>query len=173
MHPQAPKYYTHFYNGHLSYDDVFDLEFFTTLTEIEQDQFIWKRAYEILTEISESIKNIELKRSIKIAYNEGLQKSLNPDYKLVEKEIVLFGQNMDASIWVNFKSDGMYSKFALDNRDGNLFEKYIDKVKNGIEFFLEMYKDIELKKDSIIIKGSSDVEYLPLKIPLSEIQLKT
>lgn len=52
-----------------------------------------------------------------------------------------------------------------------VFEKNIDSTKNGVEFFLEMYKAIELKDNTIIIKGRKDVDYLPLKISLEGLVL--
>ena len=51
-------------------------------------------------------------------------------------------------------------------------EKNIDNTKNGVELFLEMYKEITQDNDNIIIKGRKDVQYLPLKIPLETIKLK-
>ena len=173
LHPQAPKHNTHFYGGQLTYDDVFDLNAFNKMDEKEQDKFIWKRAFEILQEASTSIKNKQLLSASEYAYNRGLDIGLNPDYRMVEKDIVLFDQPMKAAVWVNFRKEGMYSKFTLENENEIVFEKDIDKTKNGVEFFLEMYKDIDLNGNNIIIKGRKDVEYLPLKIPLGEIQIKS
>ncbi|TGV02131.1 hypothetical protein [Flavivirga rizhaonensis] len=171
IHPQVPKHNTHFYGGHLNYDDVFDLNSFNKMTEIEQDQFIWKRAFEILKEASIAIKNKELLKACEYAYKKGIEINLNPDYRMVENDIVLFDQALKASVWVNFKKEGMYSKFTLEKENEIIFEQEIDKTKNGIEFFLEMYKDIELKDHDIIIKGRKDVEYLPLTIPIKKEEL--
>ena len=168
LHPQAPKHYTHFYGGELTYDDVFDLNAFNKTNEREQNEFIWKRAFEILQEAATSIKNNHLLSASENAYNKGLEMDLNPDYRMVEKDVVLFDQSLKAAVWVNFKKEGMYSKFTLEKESKIVFEKEIDKTKNGVEFFLEMYKDIDLKDNDIIIKGRKDVEYLPLKIPISK-----
>jgi hypothetical protein len=171
LHPKAPKHYTHFYGGQLTYDDVFDLDMFNKISEQEQNEFVWKRAFEILQDASTSIKNKQLLSASEYAFNKGLEMNLNPDYRMVEKDIELFNQPMKAAVWVNFRKEGMYSKFTLEKENQIVFEKEIDKTRNGVEFFLEMYKDIELKGNDIIIKGRKDVEYLPLKIPISKEEL--
>ena len=63
----------------------------------------------------------------------------------------------------------MYSKFTLEKSGEIVYEKDIDKTKNGVEFFLEIYKAIEFDGKNIIIKGRTDVSYLPLKIPLNPV----
>lgn len=49
----------------------------------------------------------------------------------------------------------------------------IDKSKNGIELFLEIYKEITQDNANIIIKGRKDIDNLPLKIPIGTINLKS
>ncbi|APZ47809.1 hypothetical protein BW723_16560 [Polaribacter reichenbachii] len=171
LYPQASKHFTHFYGGQLTYDDVFDLKAFNKMNKQEQDNFIWKRAFEILQEAAASIKNKDILNASEYAYNKGLEMDLNPDFRMIEKDVVLFDQALKAAIWVNFKKEGMYSKFTLEKENQIVFEKEIDKAKNGVEFFLEIYKDIDLKNNNIIIKGRKDVEYLPLKIRIYKEEL--
>ncbi len=171
LNPNASKNHAHFYGGHLNYNAVLDLSSFNKLGETEQDEFVWKRAYEILKEASITIKNKELLKACEYAYKKGMEIGLNPDYKMVEKNIELFDQVLKASVWVNFKKDGMRSKFTLEKDNKIVFEKEIDRTENGIEFFLEMYKDIDLEDNNVIIKGRRDVEYLPLKIPIKKEKL--
>lgn len=169
LHPQAAKHFVHFYGGHLSYDDVFDRLIFDEMSDKNQDKFIWKRAYEVLRESAETIKNNSLFEASTYAYNQGISINLNPDYRMVEADIEVSGQLMKAAVWVCFMKDGMYAKVTLEQEGKIVFEKNIDKTKNGVEFFLEMYKGIELENDNILIKGRKDIDYLPLRIPLKEV----
>lgn len=172
LHPQAEKFFVYFYDKQLTYDDVFDLESFNKLNKKDQSKFLWKRAYEILQEASIFLKNKQLLFASDYAYNKGIEMGLNADYRMVSKDVVLFNQNMKASVWVNFKEDKMFSSFTLENNGDIFFKKEIDKTQSGIEYFLEIYKDIEQTVDGIIIRGNRNVEYLPLKISLEEIKIK-
>lgn len=101
----------------------------------------------------------------------GIEKKLNPDYRVVETNLTVNGEHLKASVWINFEADGMHSKFTLEKLGTLIYERKIDKANNGIEFFLEMYKTIMIEKNDIVIKGHKDVKYLPLKIPISEISM--
>ncbi|WP_282089698.1 hypothetical protein [Aquimarina algiphila] len=171
LYPQASKNIAHFHGGVLTYDDVFDLYSFNKMTKKDQNSFIWERAFEILREASISIKNEDLLRSSEYAYKKGIKIDLNIDYRMVENDIDLFNDTLKASVWVNFKDESMYSKFTLEKENKIIFEKLLDASNTGNEFFLEMYKNIEFDSHNIIIKGHKDVEYLPLKIPISEIMV--
>ena len=61
----------------------------------------------------------------------------------------------------------MNSNLKLEKEGFVIFEKPIDKARNGIAFFLAMYKKIESNENTIIIKGLKDAGYLPLKVPIS------
>lgn len=105
------------------------------------------------------------------AHIKGTEINLNPDYRMVEADINVSGQPLKASVWVNFKEDGMYAKLTLEKSGEIVFEKGIDRTKKGVEFFLKMYKGIELENNNIVSKGRKDVDYLPLKIPLDKVAL--
>ncbi|MCV6630440.1 MAG: hypothetical protein OIF50_11360 [Flavobacteriaceae bacterium] len=171
LHPQAERFFTHFYDKQLTYDDVFDLELFNKLNENEQIQFLWKRSCEALQKASTVLKNKQLLLASEYAYSKGVEIDLNPDYRVVQKDIMLFNKSLKAAVWINFKNNGMYSNFTLEKDGEIVFQKYIDNTENGVEYFLEIYKDIELVADGIVIKGRKDVGYLPLKVPLEEIQI--
>jgi hypothetical protein len=168
LHPQAPKNFTHFEGGELAYDDVFDRLSFNKLATEEQDKVIWQRAHEILKESARATNNKYLSDAATYAFNKGISLNLNPDYKMVEADVELFGELMKASIWVHFKNDGMYAELTLEQDQKIVFARHIDKTKNGVEFFLEMYKRIEVDSHNIIIQGRRDVDYLPLKIPIEK-----
>lgn len=71
------------------------------------------------------------------AYQKGLEMDLNPDYRMVESEITIFNKNLKAAIWVNFKENGMFSKFTLEDASNNIiFERNISGTQKGVEFFL-------------------------------------
>lgn len=166
--PAVPRNYTHYYGGHLNYYGVFDKDQFSSLNWTEQQKYIWDKAHQYLCKSAQSIKNKKLLEAADYAHAKGINNNLNPDYRMVETDINVSGQQLKASVWVNFKEDGMYSKFTLEKDKEIVFEKEIDKTKKGVEFFLEMYKGIELDNHNIVIKGRKDVDYLPLKIPLDK-----
>ena len=60
LFPAAKKNYCHFFNGHLSYDDVFELDEFYTLTISIQDLLIWDRVILILKECALGLENNDL-----------------------------------------------------------------------------------------------------------------
>jgi hypothetical protein len=170
LHKNLPKEEPYYYAGHLRYYGTFDKEQFVKRTRIEQNNYVWNKAQEYLLKSAESIKNKKLLLAAEYAYTKGIEIKLNPDYRMVEAEVNFFGQQLKASIWVNFTVDGMFSKLTLEKEGEVIFEKNIDRTKNGVEFFLEMYTGIELKNNNIIISGRKDVEYLPLKISLENLK---
>lgn len=168
LFPNSPRYYVHYYRGHLWYNDVFDLDKFKRLTSEEKKLFVWNGSYEALKRISVHTKNQDLLNAVEYAYKKGKELKLNPDYEVVKSNINLYGEEIHASLWINFRDDGMYSKLTLKKNNRILFEKHIDRVKNGVEFFLVMYKGIQVENNSVVITGRKDVEYLPLKIPIEK-----
>jgi len=171
-YPQILKNNVHYYGGYLSYYGVFNYKNFLKLNEAEKDRNLWQESYGFLQECAKSTKNNELSAAIEYAYTKGLQMNFNRDYKVVECDVILFGISVKASIWINFKDDGIYSKLTLEKNNLQIFEKGIDKTRNGIEFFLEMYKNIKVVDDKIVIQGRKDVDYLPLTIPMDPGVLK-
>jgi len=166
LYPVLTKDTPYYYGGYLRYYGTFDREVFESLTFAEQSRYVWDKAHNYLNKAAIFLKNQKLAEAVEYAYQKGLEINLNPDYRLLETDVVLSGQKLKAAVWVNFKEDGMYSKFTLEKSGVVIFEKDIDRTKKGIEFFLEIYKAIELENNSIIIKGVKDVQYLPLKISL-------
>jgi len=174
LHPQAQKHYIHNYGGMLSYDDVFDLRSFISKNEEERKVFIWKRAYEVLCEAAIATKNDEFLEACEYAYNKGIELELNPDYKMIEAEVVLHGVPVNAAVWVNFHKDLMSSKLTLEKDNVVLFEKHIGSVGSselGTEFFLEAHKKIVVNDHYLIVKGHNEAYFLPLKVPIDEIQI--
>ncbi|MHA3789598.1 hypothetical protein ACX0HA_15410 [Flavobacterium hauense] len=172
LYPIMPKDSPYYYGGHLTYYGIFDLSEFNTLSIEGKTKYIWDKAYHYLTKSAEEMKNRDLLEAAKYAYNKGLKIGLNPDYRIVETDVIISGETIKAAVWINFKEDGMYSTFTLEKEGFIIFEKNIDKTKKGIEFFLEMYKAISFENNIFIVKGRKDVEYLPLKISLKENILK-
>ena len=171
LHPNLPKEDAYYYGGHLRYYGVFNKEQFSSLSWTEQQKYVWDKAYQYLCKSAQSIKNKKLLEAAEYAYEKGIEINLNPDYRMVETNINVSGQQLKASVWVNFKEDGMYSKLTLEKEEEIVFEREIDRTKKGVEFFLEMYKGIELDNGNIVIKGRKDVDSLPLKIPLNKVVL--
>lgn len=171
LNTHLPKDEPYYYGGHLQYYGVLDKERLSLLSWIERKKYIWDKAHRYLCKSAQSIKNKKLMEAAEYAYEKGIETNLNPDYRMVETDINVSGQQLKASVWVNFKEDGMYSKLTIEKKEEIVFEKDIDKTKNGVEFFLEMYKGIELVNGNLVIIGRKDVDYLPLKISLDKVVL--
>lgn len=168
LYKNSPMNSAYCYNGHFKYYGLINLNEFAKLDQLSQRYFLWEQAYDYMKAIAKEAKNTDLLSACEAAYNKGLEIKLNPDYRAVVSEVMLYGVSLMASVWITFTSDAMHSKFTLEKDNEVIFEKEIDRSKIGIEFFLEIYKKIEAKGDSIIIKGSSAVDYLPLKIPVTK-----
>lgn len=164
LYPVLPKNDAHFGGGHLRYNGLLDFSKFDELSEEAQHYFIWEKAFEYLQQTAKTLKNDDLLEASQYAYQKGIATKLNPDYRMIEADILLFDQPLKAAVWLNFKEDGMYSKLTLEKNGEIIFEKHIDKTRTGIEFFLVMYKGIVVKDNVLIVKGHKDVDYLPLKI---------
>lgn len=168
LHPNLPKEEPYYYGGHLRYYGSVDIAKFNALSWVEKKKYVWEKACQYITISAEFTKNKKLLDAAEYAYLKGIETNLNPDYRLMEIDINVSGQQFKASVWINFKEDGMYSKLTIEKDEEIVFEKEIDKTKKGVEFFLEMYKAMEFDGNTIVIKGRKDVEYLPLKILLPE-----
>lgn len=162
------EYFLHYYGGQFTYKKVVDLSCFLALNFNDQKKFIWKQAYEMLQFASKELKNESLRISSEYAYHKGLNLKLNADYRMIETDIVLFEENYKASLWINFLENQMQANLTLEKDNKIIFKKHIGDAPNGMEFFLIMFKKIEQIDNSIIIKGSKDVECLPMKILFSE-----
>jgi hypothetical protein len=168
LHPVLPKDTPYYYGGHLKYYGLFDVNLFNDLSWDKKKSYVWEKACDYIKKSAEFTKNKKLLDAIEYAYSKGIEINLNPDYRLMELNIAVSEQQFKVALWINFREDGMYSTLTIENDEGVIFEKEIDKTKKGIEFFLEMYKALEFDGNSIVIKGRKDVDYLPLKIPLPE-----
>ena len=169
LYPKVAKYHLHSTGSIINYYDVFDLYNFNSLDFENQKQFLWRRGYEILQLAAKESKNPALLEACNYAYEKGLKIGLNPDFKLLETKVILHDTEVNACLWIKFydKLDLMKAIFTLEKNEVTVFEKLIDEATIGIEFFLEIYKKIEAKGNSIIIKGHHEIDYLPMKIPIS------
>ncbi|WP_315814161.1 hypothetical protein [Paraflavitalea speifideaquila] len=137
-YPAIPSDYVHYFKkngGTLAYYGLFDLTKFNSLSVQRQNDYIWEKACRYLEYAAISIKNNDLIDAVRHAFQGGKEIHLNPDYRLVESEVIIYGQLLKAAIWVNFKADGMYSKMTLEKGDQIIFEKSIDETKMGLSFF--------------------------------------
>jgi hypothetical protein len=134
------------------------------LNEYERIEYIWKRSCESLKLVAKKAKNQELAFAIECAYKRGVDLHLNPDYKVFESSVELYGTRMMAAIWYNFSEESISSKLVIEKNDKVVFEKHLDSTKNGTEFFLEIYKGIHADGNTITIEGRKDVHDFPIKI---------
>ena len=168
-YPKVERHFVHKYKHILAYYDVFDFGAFSKMSVDKQHEFVWRRAYEILIIAAKEIKNSKLLEAVEFAYHEGLKKQLNSDYKTLIINFNYDGQYLEAALWITFREDAMISIFRVEKEGIIIFEKFIEKVKSGNEFFLEMYKKLEFDGSNIFVVGHRDVEYLPLKFSMSDV----
>lgn len=168
LFPVLPRESAYYSGGHLQYYGLIDFDEFDKLNEDEQTQLIWQKACTYLQHAARAIRNTSLLTASKHAFSRGLEIKLDPDYRILDAELTLHGERVRASVWVNFKKDGMYSKLTIERNNEVLFDKEIDKTKHGVEFFFEMYKKIESDGARITVKGRKDVGNLPLTISISK-----
>ena len=168
--PQIPLHYTHYYNGHLNFYGLFEKELFESLSYHEQTVHIWNKIHESLIECSKATKNQHLLDASNYAYKKGIDTNLNTDYKIVETTFCYDNENYTASVWFLFEQNAMYSKLLIEKEDGtHCYEKEIDHTILGNEYFLTIYKSIYLEGNTLILKGKSDIDYLPMKFDLNQI----
>jgi hypothetical protein len=169
--PEVKQDSHHYYGGHLAYHGYFNRSEFTSLTRREQIEYVWNRACDYLSRTAPLIKNEALLHASEYARRRGPEIGFNPDYRLIESELTISGRKMKGAVWVNFKEDGMYSKFTLEEGGKLIYEQPLDATKKGIEFFFEMYRSIGTYRENIVIDGARDVEYHPLHIPFEKLGL--
>ena len=164
--PEWTKNSPYYYRDHLTYYGSFDRVAFHNLSPESRVKFVWEMGCKYLKEIAEAMKNLPLSEAVDYAYNEGFKLNLNPDYRVVDTYLNVFGHQMRASIWINFTDQFMISKLTLEKDGRTVFEKEIGKADVGLEIFLEMYKGIEFVGGSIVIKGRRDVKESNVKLLL-------
>ncbi|HEU4901717.1 MAG TPA: hypothetical protein VFT06_02970 [Flavisolibacter sp.] len=168
LYPSFPKEAVYYYGGNLQYYGFLDYAQFDKLSEHEQVRTVWEKAYHYLKNAAEAIKNEDLLAACKYAFAKGLETNLDPDYRMLDTELTLHGKAVRASVWLNFRKDGMHSRLTIEKEGRVLFEKHLDKTKNGVEYFLVMYKQIASNGTNVIVKGRKDAGHLPLTVPISK-----
>lgn len=164
LFPKSQKNYLHFYDGDLWYNDVFDFDHFNSLTEEQKRIFIWSRTHEIMAGAARKLGNTELGQANEYAYKAGMERSLVADYKILETEVILFEQAVNASIWYFFEEDGMYSYLLMARDQKEVYRRELAKGALGNEFFLEMYKRITAKQNKIIVEYVRSAQRPPVTI---------
>lgn len=167
LYPAAKRYYAYYYDGVLSYSDVFDFDTFYKMPEAERLTYIWNRLHDILKILVTETKNPPLLEAAEYAWRKGLETGLNPDYRLLQTEVELHGKTLLAALWIQFSEGRMTAVFKLEKGKQILLEKYVYETVLGNEFFLVAFKKIETNGNTIIIKGAKDIDELPMKIPIS------
>lgn len=171
LFPDSSKDNPYYYGGHLTYSGSFNLEEFLKLSRTKQKELVWHKALDYLIQSAQLMKNPGLLYAAQIAFKRGIEMNYNPDYKVVECDFVLSEHRYNAAVWFLFKEDNTYAKLIVTKGLDIVFDQEIDKVRNGNEFFLEIYKAIVLENNCIVIKGRKDIEYLPLKIPVENFKI--
>jgi hypothetical protein len=161
----------HYYRGYMYIYSSLEYKSFLKLSFEKQTEFLWKKVYFSLTKLGEKLKNKELIEAAQLAYVEGKEIKYNTDLKKIDEELIINKKKYQASVVIRFIDEKMLAFFILEGSDGFYYEKFIDQTQSDVEFFLIIYKKIQLIKDKIIIKGHYEIDYLPLKISFKEIGL--
>jgi hypothetical protein len=132
LFPIIPPNYVHYKSGFLHYYGELNFNKFYELTEQKQINLVWERAYRYLQIAAIQTKNKDLLEASEYAYHKGLETNLNPDFRIIEMEVILYNQVFSAAVWIYFKKDGMYSKFTLEKDDKIVFVKEIDGTQLGV-----------------------------------------
>ena len=98
------------------------------------------------------------------AHKKGIELNLNPDFKLLETDFLHNGEKINAALWIRFKNNLMISSVEISKGEVSVLKKSIDQARIGIEFFLDMYKQIVFQDGFVVIKGSKKIDCSPLKI---------
>ncbi|MET7000198.1 hypothetical protein [Chitinophaga defluvii] len=165
--PEIRRYHAHSYFGKLSYNDVFDFDTFEKMSHAERAIFMWNRAYEVVKVLAEQTGNIPLLEAAGYAWHKGLELGLKTDYKLLESSVKLHGVSLLATLWMRFNEDKMRAVLKLEKEGRVLLEKSVFSTALGIISCQGIFRKIEAKGDTIIVKGAKNMWELPLKIPVS------
>jgi hypothetical protein len=162
--------YTHSYGGHVQHNTIFYRVDFESKSIIEQKRYVWDLAQRVLILISKDTKNPELERCCKLAYNHGLESDLFEDFIILENVSDIANEKIKAELWAEFDNDRVSARFKIFKNNVLVLNRVIDSTKSDTEFFYDMYKKIIIESNGqIILKGHSEIEYLPLKIDLNKI----
>ncbi len=165
--PEVLRYHVNSHIGKLSYNEVFDLDAFEKMPREGRPAFMWNKAFEVLKLLAKETDNPLLLEAAEYAWRKGLDTGLNPDYRLLEKEVELHGETCLAVIWMIFSADRMTAVFKLERNGKVLLEKSISSTILGVGYLLWAFESIEAARDTIIIKGSKNMGELPMKLPVS------
>lgn len=188
IYPTRECGFTTFFRG-LTHFTKIEESFFTELTYQERKSYLWERVYQIFKEILPKVKQFDLLEAVEKAYQDGLAVGLNPDFRVLEKDVILYDIHFKASVWMTFNEDNIssfntpfrqfdgqhlftedvISKFTLERDGVVVYERELDTGSMGNEYFLTVYKKIEqIKENTLVIKGHYDMETLPLKIKFTK-----
>lgn len=171
LFPLAPKGGYHFGGGDLTCYLLFDYELFKSCTDLEKIKYVWKAGCEIFREFALDKKNKELAEAIDLGYAQGFNINFNPDYQVVQDTINVFDRELDASIWIAFEKDAMYSKLVIEYKGTVIFRADLESASRGNEFFFVMYKGIVVKDDKIVIKAQREADPATLKFRLKDLAI--
>jgi hypothetical protein len=165
--------YMHYYGGYIRYMGIIDYHDFNLKSNEEKKLYLWQTACDCLKRIGIKFNNQELAIAAEKAYFSGIEKGLCTDYVPVSNEFEYNGISLKARLLITFGENKMFSTFELISEKKVVFSKLLDQSVLGIEFFLEMYKKIEIKDKYLILKGHREIEYLPMKWDLDAILLQS
>jgi hypothetical protein len=162
--------YTHEFGGDIRHNSIFYKNEFDKLDFQNQKKQLWNSLLEIMFKIASDTNNSNLKSSIEIAHRKGIEYDLLEDFILLEEIKVIKGKKIKAELWATFENSKVFANLKIYVDEVMKYSKLIDSSTSENDFFYTMFKKIDIDKNAnLVIKGHSEVEYLPLKIALDEL----
>lgn len=140
-----------------SLDVVLDTNWFSNLSNKEQIQFVWDKAYESLSFACRELPNQELLQATEYAYKKGLELNLRTDYIYLTNQITLFDKKIDAVVHMKFEGSDLVAMLELYKNGNLIYETEIARAYVALDIFRDMIKRIEVdSKQRVVVnmKGS-------------------
>jgi hypothetical protein len=162
----------HYYRGHLRCHEAIDLKRYLSLEAGEGHRYIWELVCKSLKEAALSTKNQGLADATEKAHKIGLRNNLDLNFIILEEKFNIKNNNINVELWFEFDhSERADVVLRIKNNERMIYERKIDDIHVANEFSYTIFKKIVLQDDLLILKGHYEIEYLPLKIPLTKLNI--
>ena len=153
--------------GYFHYNAIIDLDTFLQKPDEEQIRYVWDEAYRIFSTAAQRLNNPALGEAAQHAYEEGLRIDLNPDYRMIKRDIVVDEIPFRAAIWARYRGEKTAGVLTIERGDDMLLEYTLVTVDTALEVFYVIFRAIEQDGRTLIVKGMRDAN-LPKKILLPD-----
>ena len=136
------------------------------------NQVLWHKAYSVLKDVCFKNKNEKFLNALELAYQEGLSKDLDTNYKHLCLDFEFQGKVYSSYLFFEFFETKLTVTFKIENLNRQIvYQEELDTFHTSITAFEFAFKKMYLENDIIILKGIKELEYLPKKFDLRKILL--